>query len=100
MSKSTNPSKNVDPSYTEWARTLECITSVEIPLENMCEGENSRETTEFGIFTCAKRILERGWIQTSPFVWKWRTQEDADRFSLTIPTRIFMFFLLIEITNF
>lgn len=74
-------------TYSEWARERESISSVEIALENMCEGENSRDTTEYGIIMCAKRILERGWIQTSPFVWKWKTQEDADRFCFLISSK-------------
>jgi hypothetical protein len=53
---------------------------VDIPLDNMFQGENSRETTEYGVFMCAKRILERGWHQTSLFVLKWKSEEDLKRF--------------------
>ena len=81
------PRSKLLKTFSEWAGELESISSVEIALENMCEGENSRETTEYGIMMCAKRILERGWIQTSPFVWKWKTQEDADRFCFLISSR-------------
>jgi hypothetical protein len=74
------PAKKMESTFSDWAKSLESIAAVDIPLENMCQGENSRETTEYGVFMCARRILERGWHQTSPFVWKWRTQEDAERF--------------------
>lgn len=74
-------------SFSEWTSALESISSVELALDNMCEGVNSRETTEYGILMCAKRILEKGWIQTSPFVWKWKTQEDAERFDNMISAK-------------
>ena len=40
---------------------------------------NSRITTNYGVLTCAKRIIEKGWDQTSGFIWKLRSQADWQR---------------------
>jgi hypothetical protein len=48
-------------TFSEWARELESISSVEIPRENMCEGENSREITEYPTLGCCSSKM---WILT------------------------------------
>ena len=75
----SKPSTQSNLSFSDWSSALEVIASIELSVDNMCLGENSRQTTEYGVLMCAKRILERGWHQTSPFVWKWRSEEDAKK---------------------
>jgi hypothetical protein len=66
--------------YSEWAKRVELIGRIELPLANMTQGTNSRITTHYGVLTCAKRIIEKGWDQTTPFVWKMMSEEDWEKY--------------------
>ena len=45
-------------------------------------------TTRDGILETAARIIERGWNQTTPFLWKLQTEEDWERlYTLNAPEK-------------
>ena len=66
-------------NYQAWTKAITKVSLVELDLQNMAQGINSRITTSFGVLSCAVRILQKGWDQTSGFIWKLKSEEDWER---------------------